>query len=104
MLLPGSMFSPCPLSFSLLLAIALPGVTAAQMRQSNEIVNFRLRDGYLMIVQTMVNGAGPFNFLLDTGATHTVIDPALRGSCRLRSLARLRSPQFQMCGRINWCV
>lgn len=80
----------CPARYSLpvrslflLLAIALPGVTAAQMRQSNDIVNFRLSDKYLMIVPTMVNGAGPFNFLLDTGATHTVIDPALARQLQL---------------------
>jgi len=53
------------------------------MRQSNDIVNFRLSDKYLMIVPTMVNGAGPFNFLLDTGATHTVIDPALARQLQL---------------------
>jgi hypothetical protein len=56
---------------------ALPGALAAQVKQTNEITKFRLRDGYLIVVQTMVNGVGPFNFLLDTGATHTVIDPAL---------------------------
>lgn len=61
----------------LALAIALPAGLAAQLRQSNDIVSFRLRDGYLIIVQTMVNGSGPFNFLLDTGTTRTVIDPSL---------------------------
>ena len=30
-----------------------------------------------MIVQAAVDGVGPFNFLLDTGTTRTVIDPAL---------------------------
>jgi predicted aspartyl protease len=58
-------------------------VLAAQVRQSNDIVSFRLRDGYLIIVQTMVNGSGPFNFLLDTGATHTVIDPNLARQLQL---------------------
>jgi hypothetical protein len=42
-----------------------------------QVVRFKLQDGYLMIVQATVNGAGPFNFLLDTGTTRTVIDPAL---------------------------
>ena len=36
-----------------------------------------MRDGYLMVIPVMVNGAGPFNFLLDTGTTRTVIDPDL---------------------------
>lgn len=61
----------------LMAVLALPGAKAAQVKQSNEINKFQLRDGYLIVVQTMVNGAGPFSFLLDTGATHTVIDPGL---------------------------
>ncbi|MGA2352387.1 MAG: retropepsin-like aspartic protease, partial [Terracidiphilus sp.] len=56
---------------------ALPGALAAQVKQTNKIINFRLRDKYLIVVQTTVNGVGPFSFLLDTGATHTVIDPDL---------------------------
>jgi predicted aspartyl protease len=59
------------------LVVALPGALAAQAKQASEIVKFRLRDGYLIVVQTMVNGSGPFSFLLDTGATCTVIDPEL---------------------------
>jgi hypothetical protein len=56
---------------------APPGVLAAQVKQTNKIIDFRLRDKYLIVVQTTVNGVGPFSFLLDTGATHTVIDPGL---------------------------
>lgn len=67
----------------LLLVIALPAALAAQMRPSSDTITFRLRDKYLMIVPAMVNGAGPFNFLLDTGATHTVIDPALARQLQL---------------------
>jgi hypothetical protein len=59
------------------LVVALPGALAAQVKQTSEAIRFRLRDGYLMVVPTMVNGSGPFSFLLDTGATHTVIDPEL---------------------------
>jgi predicted aspartyl protease len=57
--------------------VALPGALAAQVKQTTEIIRFRLRDGYLIVVQTTVNGSGPFSFLLDTGATRTVIDPEL---------------------------
>jgi hypothetical protein len=60
-----------------MLSIALPATLAAQVLQSNNIVNFRLHDGYLILVQTKINGAGPFDFLLDTGTTRTVIDPDL---------------------------
>lgn len=63
----------------LLLALVpnLPFVLMAQVLQPHEIIKFRLRDGYLIVVQTMVNGTGPFSFLLDTGSTRTVIDPEL---------------------------
>jgi hypothetical protein len=61
----------------LILGLALPGALAAQVNQTNQVIKFQLRDGYLIVVQTMVNGAGPFSFLLDTGTTRTVIDPDL---------------------------
>jgi hypothetical protein len=66
-----------------MIAIPLPAVLVAQVRQPNNIVKFRLRDKYLIVVQTMVNGVGPFSFLLDTGATHTVIDPDLARQLQL---------------------
>ena len=61
----------------LVLAMALPRAAAVQAQQTKEVISFRLRDGYLMVVQTMVNEAGPFSFLVDTGTTRTVIDPDL---------------------------
>src|ERR1700733_9806133 len=61
----------------LILPLALAATLVAQVRQSNDIVKFRLRDGYLILVQTRINGVGPFDFLLDTGTTLTVSDPVL---------------------------
>jgi hypothetical protein len=60
-----------------MLVLALSGALRAQVSQTHEITKFRLRDGYLIVVQALVNGTGPFNFLLDTGSTRTVIDPEL---------------------------
>lgn len=68
---------PSAQSLLLLSALALPTALPAQVKQSNNLVNFRLRDKYLIVVQATVNGSGPFSFLLDTGSTHTVIDPGL---------------------------
>ena len=73
-------FLRCPLSaFRLLIlsALVLPSALAAQVKQSHDIISFRLHDKYLIMVQAKVNGTGPFIFLLDTGSTHTVIDPGL---------------------------
>ena len=67
----------------LLLLFAMPADLAAQGKQSSDIIKFKLGDGYLIIVQAMLNDAGPFNFLLDTGATHTVIDPSLARQLQL---------------------
>jgi predicted aspartyl protease len=51
-------------------------------------VPFRsLADG-LMIVPVMVNGAGPFDFVLDTGSSATAIDPRLAKKLALRTSGR----------------
>jgi len=64
-------------SLCFLLALSLPSVPAAQALQTNDIIRFTLHDKYLIVVQATVNGQGPFRFLLDTGSTHTVIEPSL---------------------------
>jgi len=90
------------LSLLLMAMLAVPGALTAQIKQTNEIIRFRLRDGYLIFVQTMVNGVGPFSFLLDTGATHTVIDPGLArqlgasviGEASLTTVSEVRQDQL----------
>jgi len=37
-------------------------------------VRFRQVQGYLMIIPVSINGAGPFDFIFDTGASATIID------------------------------
>jgi hypothetical protein len=64
-------------SLLLMTVCALSGALLAQARQTNDIVQFQLRDKYLIVVDAMVNGAGPFKFLVDTGTTRTVIDADL---------------------------
>lgn len=68
---------PFHLCLLIVSALAVPVQLAAQLKQSNDIISFRLYDKYLILVEANVNGAGPFTFLLDTGSTHTVIDPGL---------------------------
>jgi hypothetical protein len=58
-------------------ACVLPVALSAQVQQTNDIVQFQLRDKYLIVVEAAVNGSGPFKFLVDTGTTRTVIDPGL---------------------------
>jgi len=60
-----------------LFTVSSSAALAAQPQQSKGLVSFHLRDKYLIVVEATVNGMGPFSFLLDTGSTHTVIDPGL---------------------------
>jgi hypothetical protein len=81
---------------------AFPWALPAQAKQPTETIRFRLRDGYLIVVQTMVNGSGPFSFLLDTGATRTIIDPELAeqlqapvvGKASLTGVLRVREDEL----------
>ncbi len=46
------------------------------------------RDGKLMMVQARVNGAGPFWFIVDSGAPRSVIDPSLAAELKLNITGR----------------
>ena len=46
------------------------------------------RDGKLMMVQARVNGAGPFWFIVDSGAPRSVIDPSLAAELKLEMTGR----------------
>src|ERR1700722_5908658 len=48
-------------------------------------VPFRLVNRYQMIVALSVNHSGPYNFLLDTGAQMTMVDPALAAELHLNT-------------------
>ena len=74
---PQSRSHCCSFVRLLTLILVLPCALTAQVSQSRESIKFRIRDGYLIVVQAMVNNTGPFNFLLDTGSTRTVMDPEL---------------------------
>ena len=50
---------------------------------------FRLLDGYMIIVPVFVNGAGPFEFLLDTGTNTTLVDERLAAELALRPTERV---------------
>lgn len=55
------------------LLCALTGQTA----DARSPVNFRLVKGCFVVIPVRVNGAGPFDFLLDTGTNTTLITPEL---------------------------
>jgi hypothetical protein len=51
--------------------------TAVSPEENTVKISFTTVDQFLVVVPVSINGAGPFNFLLDTGATNSVIDRGL---------------------------
>lgn len=52
-------------------------------------VNFRLQRGHLIVIPVTINGAGPHDFLLDTGASTTLVTPEFARQLRLRPVDRI---------------
>jgi predicted aspartyl protease len=52
-------------------------------------VNFTLRHGHLIVIPVTINGAGPHDFLVDTGASTTFVTPELAQQLRLRPIDRM---------------
>lgn len=59
-----------------LFAFTLPA-SAALPDENTVRISFTTADHFLVVVPVSINGAGPFNFLLDTGATNSDIDRGL---------------------------
>src|SRR5258708_4573618 len=53
------------------------------------VLKFRLVQDFGVIVPVFINGQGPYDFLLDTGTTSTVIRPELASTLKLRAVDRL---------------
>jgi hypothetical protein len=64
-------------------------------------IHFRSPHRYMIVVPVRVNGAGPYSFLLDTGATSSEVDPQLSTSLHLSAAhsARLASWEDTMDAR-----
>jgi predicted aspartyl protease len=52
-------------------------------------VNFKLLEGYMIVIPVTVNGAGPYEFLLDTGTNTTLVSMEFASSMRLRPIDRI---------------
>lgn len=62
-----------------------PPVVAVQADTANGEVPLRVagRGGAVLMVEAQINGAGPFNLVLDTGATLTCLDERLAAQLQL---------------------
>jgi len=76
-----ALFAGVPVALAFLAGAA--GADAAVPRGESARVKVHITAGRYVIVPVMVNGTGPYRFLLDTGATSTMIAPALAARLRL---------------------
>jgi predicted aspartyl protease len=65
-------------------SVALVALLGAAGFLSGEPVAFRLLGGQTVVVPVRVNGEGPFDFVLDTGTTTTMVEPALAAALSLQ--------------------
>lgn len=68
-----------------LFAAASPLVTTAAV---GAVVNFNLDDKGAIVVSVLINDAGPFPFLIDTGSSHSAIADSLAIDLRLPLVAK----------------
>ena len=71
----------------LLLFATVPGGAESQQKVT---VSMRPYKGSLAVVAVKVNGAGPYDFMVDTGATVTVLDAALFHELGLQAMGSSR--------------
>jgi predicted aspartyl protease len=76
------------IAFSLLLVtftLSVLAQSAAPDENRGAILRVRTLKGYLMVVPVFVNNHGPFDFLIDTGTSTTLIDPRLAAELGLQT-------------------
>jgi aspartyl protease len=72
------------LAWIVLAAVLVPAVRAETHCPGNVAsVPLRLVNSYQMIVAVTINHSGPYDFLLDTGAQFTMVDPSLAADLHL---------------------
>jgi len=75
-------------AFVLLIFATFVPATARQTASATNIVTakIKLNDLSMIIVPVSINGAGPYDFLLDTGCAKTIVDQTLAAELRLPSV------------------
>ena len=80
---------PSRLHVLLSFAFCLPALTAA-LGQPPYQVRFRVTGESIIVVPVTINGSGPFDFMLDTGDTKTLIDQKLAEELHLPNVGARR--------------
>ena len=96
---------------SLVLAVATVSTLSAETRCPANVASlaFRLVNDHYIIVPVSINHAGPYSFLLDTGAQITMVDPSLaaqlhlatEGQAKVASVGTQASASFARLDRLE---
>lgn len=73
------------LCVALLAELVLAGFAAVNASAAESLVRLRIKDGFRLVAPVLINGQGPYDFLLDTGAAHTSVDGPLARKLHLRA-------------------
>jgi predicted aspartyl protease len=73
----------------------LPFVSVAERRDSINTIRFSSPHRSMIVVGVRVDGKGPYRFLLDTGATSSIVDPQLSSSLNLSAAQSVRLASWQ---------
>lgn len=73
----------------LYLTVAPASLFASATDNASSDLNARSINGYLLVVGVSVNGAGPYDFLVDTGTNSTLVDPSLAAELKLKPVDRM---------------
>ena len=85
----------CRIHLQLLVSVSLAAITLpvlqAQPRCPGNIAGVapRFVQRALVVIPVKINGAGPFDFMVDTGSQITVIDPSLAAELSLKAQGRV---------------
>ena len=72
-----------------LISLCFVCLLASQPVRADSTVKFKLAQNHWIVAPVLINGKGPFDFLLDTGANVTVITPRLANQLAIRPTARV---------------
>jgi predicted aspartyl protease len=73
-------------SAALSCSLSLAAQSAAPTHPADHKTSFRTAAGVLVVVPVQINGAGPFDFIVDTGTTLTLVDQELATKLALQPL------------------
>ena len=85
----------------ILLVATLAG--CSELGYSNHVLRVKLTSQKLVIVPVLINGQGPYSFLLDTGSSVTVVSPKLLSRFQEKAIGSSPFLTGVKTQRANWC-